>query len=133
MLADDGYAVVKIWLHISQEEQRRRLRDSNGETLRWPGSRADDWKQYRKHREYRPLVEEMLAQSDVEGLRWTLIAANNPYFAQWRVLQTVASALEAGLTELGVLIGAEEAPDEADHGFTVGVEEALLKSSGDFG
>lgn len=114
MLADDGHVVVKVWLHISPEEQRRRLRAPTGEALRWPGSRAEDWKQYRKHRQYLPLVEAMLAQTSVDGLRWALIAATNPYYAQWRVMQTVADALESGLARAGVEIASVEDALPAD-------------------
>jgi polyphosphate kinase 2 (PPK2 family) len=114
MLVDDGHVVVKIWFHISQEEQRRRLRAPIGEALHWPGSRAEDWRQYRKHRQYLPLVEEMLAQTSVDGLRWTLIAATNRYYAQWRVMQTVADALESGLTRAGVEVASDEDALSAD-------------------
>jgi polyphosphate kinase 2 (PPK2 family) len=101
MLADDGHAIVKLWLHIGPDEQRRRLRAPRGESLRWPGSRADDWEQHRKYQHYLPIVEEMLSQTDVEGFRWHLIEANNPFHAQWRVLQTVCAGLEAALQRQG--------------------------------
>ncbi len=119
MLADDGHVIVKLWLHIGQGEQRRRLRIPIEETLRWPGSRADDWEQYRKYRQYLPRVEEMLVQTDVAGLPWTLIEATHPLYTRWRVMQTVADALERGLANLGVQIAsveadAENAPDVPD-------------------
>ncbi len=108
MLVDDGHVFVKLWLHISQRDQRRRLRTPIEDTLRWPGSRADDWEQYRKYRQYVTRVEQMLAQTDVDDLRWTLIEATNPLYAQWRVMQTVADALEQGLANMGVRVAAGE-------------------------
>jgi polyphosphate kinase 2 (PPK2 family) len=97
MLAEDGCVIVKLWLHVSRDEQRRRLRTPQGESLRWPGSRASDWDQHRKYQHYLPLVEEMLALTHSEALPWALVEANDPHYAQWRALETVAAAIEGGL------------------------------------
>jgi polyphosphate kinase 2 (PPK2 family) len=99
MLADDDQVIVKLWLQLDQREQRRRLRISDGEALRWPGSRAEDWAQHRRYREYLPLAEEMLEQSDVAGLRWNLIEAQDEAYARWRALDTVIATLEGALHE----------------------------------
>jgi polyphosphate kinase 2 (PPK2 family) len=99
MLVDDGHVIVKLWLHLSPQEQRRRLRVSDGEALRWPGSRAEDWEQHREYRNYLPLAEEMLTLTDVEASRWTLVEAEDQTYARWRALETVVVALEDALRQ----------------------------------
>jgi len=109
MLAEDGHVIVKFWLHFSRGEQRRRLRESDGEALRWPGSRAEGWKQHRKYDEYLPLVEEMLELTDTKGSRWTIVEAQNPAYAQWRMLTATAEAFGDTLRKRGL-----PAPEFAD-------------------
>ena len=59
-LADDGYVVVKIWLHIGQDEQRRRLRLRAKHD---PGTRqARSLAQNRRYEEYLLAAEETLAR-----------------------------------------------------------------------
>jgi polyphosphate kinase 2 (PPK2 family) len=67
-LADDGYGLVKIWLHIGQDEQRRRLRLR---AKRDPELRqARSLEQNRRYEEYLLAAEETLAHTNTAWARW---------------------------------------------------------------
>lgn len=100
MLVNDGHTLVKFWLHIEQEEQRRRLKlrakHVSAERL------AESWAQNRNYKAYARLVEEMLSKTSGPGAAWEVIEAADPHYTWWKVCQTVAEHMAAGLQTLDV-------------------------------
>jgi polyphosphate kinase 2 (PPK2 family) len=99
-LADDGYLFVKIWLHIGQDEQRRRLRLRAKHD---PGARQmRSLEQNRRYEEYLLAVEETLARTHARWAQWTVVEATDPFYAWWQVCETVAGAMAGALQARGV-------------------------------
>jgi polyphosphate kinase 2 (PPK2 family) len=99
-LADDGYVIVKIWLHIGQDEQRRRLKLRE---KRSPGARQErSWEQNRRYEAYLLAAEETVAGTQTTWAPWTVVEATDPCYAWWQVCETVAAAMAAGLQARGV-------------------------------
>lgn len=120
-LADDGYVIVKFWLHISREEQARRFRMLEKDPLKSWHVTEEDWGHHRKYSEYLVAVEEMLERTDSEWGPWTIVEATNRWWARSKVFQTIILALETRLQQCGV----PESPHaEADDD----VEEAELQA-----
>src|SRR5580658_1806700 len=70
-LADDGYVIVKLFLHISKKEQKQRFKKLESHPLtRWQVRQAD-WKRHKEYDRYLVAVEEMLERTD---RYWTRIA-----------------------------------------------------------
>ncbi|MEK6234301.1 MAG: hypothetical protein N2C14_06290, partial [Planctomycetales bacterium] len=91
-LADEGYLIIKFWLHIDQAEQkRRRKKHSQGKYRRPTG--PDDPKQHKKYREYAEAAEQMLAMTSVDYARWYLIPANDPRHARAAVATHFSNAV----------------------------------------
>ncbi len=93
-LADDGQVLIKLWLHITKKEQKKRFRDClNDPLLKWKIT-----KEYRRHhRQYNrwlKAVEEMLAKTDTPHAPWTLIEANDLRWARVRLFETLVSRIE---------------------------------------
>ena len=60
-LTDDGQVVVKFWFHISQKEQRRRLRKMEKDPAeRWKVAK-EDWRRNRRYDRWVEAAEDMLA------------------------------------------------------------------------
>lgn len=100
MLAADGYVIVKFWLHIGQDEQRRRLRLREKHS---PGAQqARSWEHNRRYAEYLLAAEETLARTKTAWAPWTVVEATDPYYAWWQVCETVAGAMADGLRARGI-------------------------------
>lgn len=96
-LADDGQVLVKLWLHISRKEQKRRLRRMEKDPFeRWKVSR-EDWRRNRGYEQWLHAVEDMLAKTDTPHAPWTVVEAEDFRFARVKVFDTLVRAMEAAL------------------------------------
>jgi polyphosphate kinase 2 (PPK2 family) len=108
-IADDGYVLVKFWLHISKKEQRRRFKMLEQDPLRSWQVTDEDWEHHRKYDQYLQAVEEMLERTETEWAPWTIIEATSRWWARVRVFSTLINALEARLAEVGAPLEVPEA------------------------
>jgi len=102
MLAGDGMVIVKLWLHISAEEQLRRFRRREKDPLRRWKLTDEDWLNRGQRPQYEEAVEAMLARTDQPAAPWRLIAAESKGFARVAVIETVIAAAEAGMRAHGI-------------------------------
>lgn len=98
-ITDDGYVLLKIFLHITKKEQKQRLKalEEQKET-RWRVTK-DDWKHHEKYDHYLEIFERMVGRTDFGFAPWTLVAANDKRRATYQVFATVISALEKAIAE----------------------------------
>jgi polyphosphate:AMP phosphotransferase len=94
-----GHIVVKIWLHITAAEQKKRFK-ARAETphKKWKLT-ADDWRNRKKRKSYERAVNDMIAQTSTNHAPWTLIGGNDKHRARIMVLRTVANAMARGLKQ----------------------------------
>lgn len=100
MLAADGYGIIKLWLHIGQDDQRRRLKLREKRSPE--GRLVKAWEQNRRYEEYLLAAEEMIARTNAKAAPWTVVEATDPFYAWWKVCDTVAEAVADGLRARGV-------------------------------
>ncbi len=93
-LAAAGTLIIKFFLHISQSEQKRRFAKlEKNPSTRWRVSDTD-LGQNRHYQKHLAAVEEMLARTDREFARWTLVEAQDERFAAVKIFATMAAAIE---------------------------------------
>jgi AMP-polyphosphate phosphotransferase len=98
-LADDGYVIVKLFLHISRKEQRQRLQKLKSDPLtRWQVQPADR-RQHRQYAKYLVAAEEMLAHTESEWGPWTIIEATNRNWTRVAVFERIIRALTAATAQ----------------------------------
>lgn len=96
-LADDGQVLVKLWMHISKREQRRRFEKMESDSFeRWKVS-PEDWRRNRRYGLWAKAVEDMLAKTDTPHAPWTLVEAEDSRYARVRVFETLVRTMEAAL------------------------------------
>lgn len=96
-LAADGTVILKFWLHISQDEQKKRLEKLLSDPFTaWQVGPADRLQQ-KKYEKFSEAVEDMLARTDSPNAPWSIVEANDHYHARIKVFETIISALEAQL------------------------------------
>ena len=100
-LADDGYVIIKFFLHISKEEQTKRFKTLEKDPLEAWHVQAEDWEHHRKYDQYVEAIEEMLERTDTEWGRWTIVEATDRRWARVRIFRTVVNRLEYALAARG--------------------------------
>ncbi len=101
-LVHHGMLLAKFWFHIDKDEQQRRF-EARAETPHkiWKLT-EEDWRNRAKWDLYAGAVEDMLVKTSTLKAPWTVVEANNKYFARIKCLRTVTELLEAGLQSEGV-------------------------------
>jgi len=96
MNAAEGMIFVKLWMHISEEEQLRRFRKREKDPLKAWKLTEEDWRNREKRVAYEEAVEDMLERTHHEHGPWTLVEGDNKKHARVKVIETVIAAMEAG-------------------------------------
>lgn len=93
-LTDDGCLIIKFFLHITQEEQKRRFKkllDNNDTNWRVTGL---DLKRNRRYDKYFVEYDKMLEYTNTESAPWTVIDASDKRRAVLSVFSTMIKAIE---------------------------------------
>lgn len=99
-LSLDNNLIIKLFLHISQKEQKKRFKklEESPET-KWRVT-SEDWKHNKQYDEYLHIYEEMIEKTDTEFAPWTIIEATNREYAEVKILSTVVTALKNKIAEV---------------------------------
>jgi polyphosphate kinase 2 (PPK2 family) len=96
-LCDDGMILVKLWMHVSDEEQLKRFKAREKDPLKSWKLTDEDWRNRGKRAEYEAAVEEMIERTSTEYAPWHLIEGENKRYARVKVVETVITAIEKNL------------------------------------
>ncbi len=94
MLADEGTTIVKLFLHISKDEQRKRLQARLSEKEKnWKFDEADlvpraRWDDYQK------AFEEAIAETSTERAPWYIVPADHKWYRNLAVSEILVKTLE---------------------------------------
>jgi len=98
MLHDDGMVIVKLWLHLSKEEQKHRLK-----ALRKRFKRThvpmEDTRIYKKYDDYISAAQRAIQITDSVTCKWHLIEATDANYRDITAGQVVLEAMEKAVTE----------------------------------
>ena len=93
-LTDDGTVIIKLFLYISQEEQKKRFKKlARSKETAWRVS-DEDWERNKEYSRYLHINEEMLERTDTEYAPWTIIEATDRNYAALKIMATVTDRLE---------------------------------------
>ena len=92
-LADFGMLIFKFWLHISPEEQLRRFQQREQTPLKAWKLTPEDWRNREKWQAYERAVDDMVLKTSTPYAPWTIVEANDKYYARIKVLNTVVDKL----------------------------------------
>jgi polyphosphate kinase 2 (PPK2 family) len=95
--ASFGMVVCKFWLHLSKEEQLRRFKSRELDPYRSYKLTEEDWRNRAKWDEYQVAIEDMLLHTSTPYAPWTVVEANNKYYARVKVVSTIVDAVEKRL------------------------------------
>jgi polyphosphate:AMP phosphotransferase len=98
-LISNGAIVLKFWLSVSSDEQLRRFKAREEATFKQFKITPDDWRNREKWPLYEPAVCDMIDRTSTENAAWTLVEADNKYFARVKILRTIVETIERNLKD----------------------------------
>ncbi len=96
-LVRHNIVVVKFWLAISKDEQLERFNAREKVSFKRFKITEEDWRNREKWDQYEHAVCDMVDRTSTEIAPWTLVEANDKYFARIKVLKTLCGAIEAAM------------------------------------
>jgi len=98
-LLDDGAIIVKIYMHISKDEQLARFKRREADPYKHWKITDEDWRNRRKWDQHNEAAQEMFQKTSAL-VPWTVLPANFKWFARVNVIKTVNGALKvAGIID----------------------------------
>ena len=92
-----GTVVCKFWLQISKEEQLKRFKAREKTAFKRFKITQDDWRNRKKWGAYEQAVADMVDRTSTELAPWTLVEAEDKYFARVKIVKTIVRQLERAL------------------------------------
>ncbi len=89
--------VIKFWLSISSDEQLKRFKEREKIGFKRYKITDDDWRNREKWTEYERAACDMIDRTSTEIAPWTLVEANDKYYARIKVLKTICERIEEAL------------------------------------
>ncbi|MGJ5675811.1 MAG: polyphosphate:AMP phosphotransferase [Nostochopsis sp.] len=96
-LTSAGYVLVKFWLHISPEEQLKRFTERQNDPFKQYKLTEEDWRNRDKWAYYEVAINQAIQRTTTPTAPWTIVAANDKYYARVKVIETVVDAIQAEL------------------------------------
>ncbi|WP_394219491.1 polyphosphate kinase 2 family protein [Halobacillus trueperi] len=100
LLAQDRYVVIKVWLHISKEEQLKRFEERQEDPLKRWKITDEDWRNRSKWEMYEEAVEDMFQHTSPPESKWHIVAGENKHYARVKINQLIIQEIENKLTQL---------------------------------
>lgn len=92
-LYDNSYRIVKIFLNVSRDEQKKRFLDRiNDESKNWKFS-AGDLDERKLWKEYHELYEEVIEKTGTKHSPWYIVPADQKWFARYVVSEIIYNTL----------------------------------------
>ena len=94
MLTESGTTILKFFLHISRDEQRKRLQARlDDPTKRWKFQHGDI-EERKLWGHYMTAYEDALEKTSTEWAPWTIVPADKKWFRNYVVAKTIVDTLE---------------------------------------
>ena len=86
--------LAKFWLAIGAGEQLKRFQEREAADYKRHKITPEDWRNRDKWDAYERAVCDMVDRTSTSAAPWTLVEANNKYFARLKVLRTLVRSIE---------------------------------------
>ena len=97
-LTDDGYVIVKIFLHITEDEQKKRIEKLENSSVTSWRVESHDIKNMEKYDKFFRRYDKMLESTNTAFAPWTCIGANERASAELEVLTAVTKAVSTAVS-----------------------------------
>jgi AMP-polyphosphate phosphotransferase len=114
-LADDGHQIIKFFLHISKQEQRRRFDKLTKDPMTSWQVTTEDWEHHRRYDDWLLAYEEAFEHTETEWGPWTIVEATDRHFTWVKIYNTLIASLAEQLEiKFPPLTSSEEPQEQAE-------------------
>jgi len=96
-LARSGGVVIKFWLSITKDEQLKRFREREVTGFKRFKITEEDWRNRKRWNKYELAIGEMIDRTSTDTAPWTVVEANNKYYARVKILKEICTRIEAAM------------------------------------
>lgn len=96
-LADDGVCIVKLLVHVSADEQKRRMIERLEDPHKRHKLGPEDFRNIAKRKQYLEAYDDMLEKTDTDHAPWHVIATDNKKIARLQGLKCVVDTIGKGV------------------------------------
>ena len=96
-LADDGALVLKYWMHISRDVQKKRLKTLENDPLRSWRMSNQDWKHWEMYDKFIEAAEQIISYTNTGHAPWEIIEGEDFHYRSLRVGEILQQSLERHL------------------------------------
>lgn len=93
-LTDDGAGIVKLYIHITKEEQLERFKRREADPYKHWKITEEDWRNRKKWDLHNQAAEEMFAKTNSEHAPWTIIPGNFKWYVRVQAVKAVYRCIE---------------------------------------
>ena len=93
LLADSGTIILKFFLHISKDEQAKRLHEREQEVGKAWKLSAGDWREREKWDAYQEAYEDALSRCSTEAAPWHIVPADRKWFRNLAIAEVLVERL----------------------------------------
>jgi PPK2 family polyphosphate:nucleotide phosphotransferase len=98
LLDGSGTIILKFFLHISKDEQRKRLEARQNDPMKAWKLSTTDWSDHELYGDYIDAYEDALTRCSTERAPWYIVPADHKWFRNLAVAQALAELLEPDTT-----------------------------------
>ena len=95
MLVDEGTTIIKIFLHITKDEQKRRLEDRLNQPEKNWKFEMSDLKERGYWDQYQDAFETMIQRTSTKDAPWYVIPANNKKYRNEVISSIIVETMES--------------------------------------
>jgi polyphosphate:AMP phosphotransferase len=92
-----GTILGKFWLQPTKEEQHRRFKEREKTRHKQFKITAEDWRNRKRWNQYEQAASDMIERTSTSYAPWTLVEANDKYWARVKILRTLCERVEQAL------------------------------------
>jgi polyphosphate:AMP phosphotransferase len=97
MLVDEGALVVKLWMHLTKKDQRKRFEKlESSPATSWRVTKQD-WKNHERYDRFREVSERSLRETSTAEAPWTVVEATDAHYRNVTVGRTLLDGMTARL------------------------------------
>ncbi|HSI02199.1 MAG TPA: polyphosphate kinase [Reyranella sp.] len=100
LLTDDGVRIVKLLVHVSEEEQKRRMIERLANAHKHYKVGIEDFRNIAKRKQYLEAYKDMLDKTDTDWAPWHVIAHDDKRQARLEGLQAVVDSIGRGVVSI---------------------------------
>ena len=94
MLVDEGALIIKFWLHLSKEKQKKRFEELEKNPLtRWKVT-GRDWKHYKDYDKFQAVHENVIRHTSTAEAPWLIVEGEDAHYRNLTVGKVILKAIQ---------------------------------------